>query len=502
MAFGYTGDAEAGGSGTSASVTHGLTINAGDLVCFYVNSNHNSSAPSVDADAGASWTEEWSEAISGQTAHHAFAWKIANGSEPSSYAWSTGNAAWRVLIKVFTSATDAEVDVAAATDNENASGAQLFLECEAQSGAAISNGAVSIIVGGKDVRTSARDYDTADNSYVSVIGDREDQCCAMAHRIWTTGTGPAVVKIDNTEGDDEVDDTTYSGHISFVESSAGVTLTADPGALILSGATAALAQALASTPGTLLLTGSEATLRVATRLQSDPSVLQFTGADAALALGLVSDPGALLFTGAEADLTVSRLLQADPSALQLTGAVAELKALLVGDPGALQFTGAEADLIVTRLLQADPGALQFTGAAALLAARMLADPGALLFTGAVADLVEGTPDVELVADPGALLFTGADAALVDSTPVLVVRRGGVRFLREPDAEVRQEKVKELTAIIQPAIKAARLPGQPVAPLPSAISHVVSEMPPGRQRRVDRLLQETGISLAELLIILK
>jgi len=88
----------------------------------------------------------------------------------------------------------------------------------------------------------------------------------------------------------------------------------------------------------------------------------------------------------------------------------------------------------------------------------------------------------------------------------VVRRGGVRWLREPDPEIRAEKVKELTELIKPAIKPtmASRGRQDVQArlLMTAISDATTSMTRAQQTRTDRLLQETGISIEELLIILQ
>jgi len=195
-------------------------------------------------------------------------------------------------------------------------------------------------------------------------------------------------------------------------------------------------------------------------------------------------------------------LVGDPGALQLTGAAAALAVGLSSTPGALLLTGSEATLRVAHLLQADPGALQLTGAAAALAVGLSSAPGALLLTGAEATL---SASRLLQADPGALILTGADADLVDSTPVVVVRRGGVRWLREDDPVKRAEKVKELTTLIKPAIKAksaVRLPQEPQKSLLSMVSDATARMTPAQQTRTDRLLQQTGISLDELLILLQ
>ncbi len=216
MAFGYTGDAISGGNSAAPSITHGQTINAGDLVGVYVNSN---STTALSADAGGNvFNEAFDEIPSGETARHAFFWKIAGASEPSSYSFTSGSSQWQVLAKVFTSATDAVIDLAAATD-KNAGNSSNML-CGAPIGRIIAPNALSFVGGGKDTRNAnAYAFDSADESYVSSIGTTEDEATCLAHRFYTAGDTGAIVTITPTTA--AASDSTYSFHMSFVESSVG-----------------------------------------------------------------------------------------------------------------------------------------------------------------------------------------------------------------------------------------------------------------------------------------
>lgn len=94
---------------------------------------------------------------------------------------------------------------------------------------------------------------------------------------------------------------------------------------------------------------------------------------------------------------------------------------------------------------------------------------------------------------------------VEPAKLLIARGGGVRFFREPDQEIREKKKIQLKALIK----------QEMVPKPSAIASdspqetlliqvqaVTAGMPRGQQRRTERLLAQTGISMRELLILLK
>lgn len=221
--FTHVGDARnAASSGTSASVTHGLTINAGDLVVAYVNSNSTDSV-SPDADAGGTWTTRINETPSGETCRQGLFSKIANASEPSSYSVTVGNANWELIVKVFRPSAGTPTVDAAATSAITPNNVHP-IPINAIDGAVISDGAVSIVFGGKDNRSGTNtSFSTADNSYVGVIGNTEFQEAAGAHRIYTTGqTFSGQVTIDAASNSQT--DKCYSVHISFVESAAGFDL--------------------------------------------------------------------------------------------------------------------------------------------------------------------------------------------------------------------------------------------------------------------------------------
>lgn len=215
MAFSYTGGAYNGGSsGTASTGTHGITINSGDLVVLGIN--YNSSTGTITADQSG-WTTALSEVPSGETARHALYWKVAGGSEASAYTFTLSTSSnWQVCLKVFTSATDAEVDSAAVSAVDESS--VLAMECTAINGRTVATDGLGIIMGGKDTRGSDTDYTGSNQSYVSPIGQPENQAMAMSHRI---GAHSGISQVNMSGPVATPADRTYSIHISFVESSAG-----------------------------------------------------------------------------------------------------------------------------------------------------------------------------------------------------------------------------------------------------------------------------------------
>ncbi len=187
VAFGYVGGATDGaGSGTTASVTHSLSISSGDLVVAYLNYN--------DASASITPSQTWdgsdSETPSGETTQQAIYYKIAGGSEPSAYEWTLGASdSWRVVVQVF-SVTSGSVTVDAAINFGKASSTETYLQVNAVNGEAVSDDSLSVIFAGKDNRSSSGAYTTmtsATTNYVGVVGATDYQASAGAYEIISTG---------------------------------------------------------------------------------------------------------------------------------------------------------------------------------------------------------------------------------------------------------------------------------------------------------------------------
>lgn len=92
-----------------------------------------------------------------------------------------------------------------------------------------------------------------------------------------------------------------------------------------------------------------------------------------------------------------------------------------------------------------------------------------------------------------------------AAPAAIRRLGGVRWIREPDPDIRKEKKKELVRLIKPKIRpksSASDSQEPPEPLLTTIQAATARMSRAQQTRTDRLLQETGISLEELLILIQ
>ncbi len=124
----------------------------------------------------------------------------------------------------------------------------------------------------------------------------------------------------------------------------------------------------------------------------------------------------------------------------------------------------------------------------------------LLWKGAVEPAEQGASGNEVKAWKGAVEPAGVDA--------VIARRGGVRWLREPDPEIREEKEQELVELIKPNLPPARprlstrASELPPGPLLTSVQDAASKMTRAEQTRLERLLEQTGISIRELLILLE
>lgn len=126
MAIAETGSVTATGTGTTLSVTHGLTINAGDVVLALIHWNLSGITVS-DNNGGTPFTEAFQEQNGAETSHYAIFSRVAGASEPSSYSFNQNgaSAAWSVQFRVFSgvdNATPFDVAPSAATRDFAASG--------------------------------------------------------------------------------------------------------------------------------------------------------------------------------------------------------------------------------------------------------------------------------------------------------------------------------------------------------------------------------------------
>jgi len=223
MTIAYVGGANAHGTSDTADVTHGVSINSGDLVVIYISAN-NDTALGVPV-AGTTFLELFDEDTAGASESHrqGMWWKIAGGSEPSNYTCDLNESRGHAIIcNVFSSATDAEVDSAANTAYFGTDSA-IGIVCQATRSQIVASGGVSIVAGAKDNAQASDSYTKADGGFGNVEGDQDDRVGAMCSQIFAGGKsfGSTEDVLISPTDDTDIDDTSISAHVSFVESVAG-----------------------------------------------------------------------------------------------------------------------------------------------------------------------------------------------------------------------------------------------------------------------------------------
>ena len=117
MAITETGAASTGGTGTNASITHGLTINSGDVIIVTLHANNNPTR--TDNNGANSFTDDFAD--QGANASHSYTIfsRVAGASEPASYSFTLGSSErWSIVIRVFEGVHPTIYDVAPAAGNK------------------------------------------------------------------------------------------------------------------------------------------------------------------------------------------------------------------------------------------------------------------------------------------------------------------------------------------------------------------------------------------------
>lgn len=104
------GNANATGSGTAVSVTHGLTIDAGDVIVVSVHCD--TAGTTIVDNNGATPTTKDQEDATSDTSQWAIFSRVAGAAEPAAYAFTLGaSIAWSAVVRVFSGVDSSVWDV-------------------------------------------------------------------------------------------------------------------------------------------------------------------------------------------------------------------------------------------------------------------------------------------------------------------------------------------------------------------------------------------------------
>jgi len=177
-----TGSATNIGTSNAVSITHGLTINANDVVIALIHVNNET--PNIADNNGAnSFTEQIQETNGSETSGYAIFYRIAGASEPSTYSWTLdGSWEWSIQIRVFSGVDNSSVwDVAPSTSTKSyaASGTSATALTMTTS----NNGAMGIIAFFSD---SLETFSNPTNGYGTEVEPASSRAQASYIRKWTT----------------------------------------------------------------------------------------------------------------------------------------------------------------------------------------------------------------------------------------------------------------------------------------------------------------------------
>jgi hypothetical protein len=191
-----TGNAGNGGSSATASVTHGLTINAGDVVIAIVHANYSGGSIS-DNNGAYPFTQAIQEDNPGQSSRYAIYYRVAGSSEPSTFSWTLSSSAeWSVLLRVFSGVNTTSVwDVAPSTSTRAYAGSGSI--ATAPSMTTSTDGAMGIVVFVSDSTVS---WSAPTNGYGTGVQDATRSVGSFV-RLWatagSTGTAGATLSASN-----------------------------------------------------------------------------------------------------------------------------------------------------------------------------------------------------------------------------------------------------------------------------------------------------------------
>lgn len=214
----------------------------------------------------------------------------------------------------------------------------------------------------------------------------------------------------------QTDGTTYS-HVWAIKPAANPVITADSGAVSITGTDAGLLykHAITADSGAVAITGTDAGLLFAHVVAANSGAVPIAGttltlrADRAIAL----DSGAVPITGTDVGLLAARLIALDSGAVPISGQDAILvKGIrFVVDSGAVPVNGQDINLLRAYVVSLDAGVVPITGTdAGLFYARLMSlNSGNLPLSGDDVGLYLARL---LSGDAGAIPISGTDLAFV------------------------------------------------------------------------------------------
>ena len=192
-----TGSNTSIGSGATASIAHGLAINAGDVIVAMVHGNTSGLIIS-DNNGSYAFTERIEEDGGGGSSTYAIYDRVAGASEPASYSWDLSTPqAWSLQIRVFSGVDTASVwDVVPSTSTRTSAGSGTTATAPTMTTS--TDGAMGIIAFFSD---SLVTFSNPSNGYGTEVEPASSRAQASYIRTWApagaTGTSTADLAASN-----------------------------------------------------------------------------------------------------------------------------------------------------------------------------------------------------------------------------------------------------------------------------------------------------------------
>lgn len=196
MAIAQTGSNTATGDSAAPSITHGLTINSGDIVLIQGNVNASSNTWS-DNNGSTPLTIDRQETGSG-TNTLAIMTRIAGASEPSSYAFTvSASNAWSLTIRVYSGGHADIWDVAPAAGTLATGSGTTATSTDMTTN---TDGAMGLVLETTD--SNSTDISSPTNGYGDLINIGTSITQASAQRIWATAQTTGTVNLTLSKNQD------------------------------------------------------------------------------------------------------------------------------------------------------------------------------------------------------------------------------------------------------------------------------------------------------------
>lgn len=169
-------------SGTAVSLTHGLSIQSGDVIIATVNANGSGNTVTDNNGSTAFTTDHYAD--NPDSARYYVMHRVAGASEPSSYAFTLGSSGrWSIVVRQYRGVDSSVWDVAPSADSLNTGTSLATGLAVADSITIATSGACGLVLMGDDFNPTTSTYSSIDNDYGNAAYEAGAQYQATADKL-------------------------------------------------------------------------------------------------------------------------------------------------------------------------------------------------------------------------------------------------------------------------------------------------------------------------------